>query len=215
MIDNRALAHNRMGRWAPEGKTMRLILALAGLFVSTAAYAHTGHGEASGFASGFMHPVGGLDHVLAMIAVGVLAFVAGGRALLVLPASFMAAMLAGGVLGMTGMELPLVEAGIAASIVVIAGLAALGYAMPVWTYGLVVAFFGIFHGFAHGAEMPLDASGYAYAAGFLFATGLLHLSGIAASFAGAAMVGRHGHMLARIGSGLLAMAGVGVMSGSL
>ena len=194
---------------------MRYILALAATLVSTAAFAHTGHGDASGLSHGFMHPVGGLDHVLAMVAVGVLAFVAGGRALLALPFSFMAAMLLGGSLAMSGMELPLIEAGIGASIVVIAGLAALGYAMPVWAYSAVVAFFGMFHGFAHGAEMPLDGSGYAYAGGFLIATGMLHLTGIVAAFAGSKALGRNGRFAARLGSGVLALVGAGVATGAL
>ncbi len=194
---------------------MRILIALMGLVFSTSAFAHTGHGDTSGFAHGFMHPVGGLDHVLAMVAVGVLAFVIGGRARFALPMSFMAAMLAGGALGMSGYELPLVEAGIGASIVVIAGLAAFGAALPVGLTSALVAFFGLFHGFAHGAEMPVDASGLAYAAGFLVATGLLHLTGFAAGFSANGLFGKNGRMAARMGSGAVALAGVAVLGGAI
>lgn len=194
---------------------MRIILAVLGTLVSTAAFAHTGAGAASGLVHGFMHPVGGLDHVLAMVAVGILAFVAGGRALWALPLSFMAAMLAGGAMGMSGMGLPMVETGIGASIIVIAGLAALGAPLPLLVTAPLVAFFGLFHGFAHGAEMPMDASGLSYAVGFLAATGFLHAIGIAASMAVAKAVGSNGRIAARVASGALALVGAGVMSGAI
>lgn len=216
MIEQPAqLAPTIKGRWAPEGLTMRIILAGLGAFVSTSAFAHTGTGAASGLVHGFMHPVGGLDHILAMVAVGILAFVAGGRALWALPLAFMAAMLAGGAMGMSGMSLPLVETGIGASIVVIAGLAALGAPLPLLVSAPLVAFFGLFHGFAHGAEMPLDASGLSYAAGFIAATGLLHVAGIAGSVAVARAVGANGRFAARVFSGAVALAGAGVMTGTI
>ncbi len=190
---------------------MRILLSLLATLVSTSAFAHTGHGDVSGIVHGFMHPMGGLDHVLAMIAVGVLAVVAGGRALYSLPLAFMAAMLVGNVFGVIGIQLPLVETGIGASIVVIAGLAALGVSLPVVAYGAVVAFFGLFHGFAHGTEMPMDASGLLYGAGFLVATGLLHFTGIVAAKA----LGIKGHLFVRLGSGAMAVAGVAVLGGAI
>lgn len=193
---------------------MRILIALMGFVFSTSAFAHTGLGDTSGFAHGLMHPVGGLDHVLAMVAVGVLAFVIGGRARFALPLSFMAAMLIGGALGMSGFELPLVEAGIGASIVVIAGLAVFGAALPVLPVSLLVGFFGLFHGFAHGAEMPVDASGFAYAAGFFVATGLLHAAGFGAGFGVSNMFGKNGRLAARIGSGVMALAGIAVLGGA-
>lgn len=194
---------------------MRIVLAVLGTLVSTTAFAHTGAHHTAGIVHGFMHPVGGLDHVLAMIAVGILAFVAGGRALWALPLSFMAAMLAGGALGISGIELPLVETGIGASIIAIAGLAAFGAPLPLMATAPLVAFFGLFHGFAHGAEMPLDASGLSYAAGFLVATGLLHFAGIAGSVAVAKSAGANGRLAARVASGAVALAGAGVMSGAI
>lgn len=190
---------------------MRIFIALMGLVFSTSAFAHTGHGDASGIIHGFMHPVSGLDHVLAMIAVGVLAFIIGGRTRLALPLSFMAAMLAGGALGMSGFALPMVEAGIGASIIVIAGLAVLGAPLPVWLTCGLVAFFGLFHGFAHGAEMPVDASGFAYGAGFVTASALLHLTGLAFG----QTFGAKSRLSAQIGSGALALAGVAVLGGAL
>ena len=194
---------------------MRILIALMGVVFSTSAFAHTGLGDASGFAHGFMHPVGGVDHVLAMVAVGVLAFVLGGKARFAVPLSFMAAMLIGGALGISGFELPLVEAGIGASIIVIASLAAFGATLPLGLTSVLVAFFGLFHGFAHGTEMPVDALGIAYAAGFFVATGLLHLTGFAAGFSMANLFGNKGRLAARIGSGAMALAGVAVLSGAI
>ena len=190
---------------------MRILLGLLATFVSTSAFAHTGQGDASGLMHGFMHPLSGLDHVLAMIAVGVLAVAAGGRALYSLPLAFMAAMFVGNILGVVGVHLPLVETGIGASIIVIAGLAALGFALPVHVCGVVVSFFGMFHGFAHGAEMPLDASGLSYAAGFLAATGLLHFVGIF----GARTLGGNGRLPVRLAAGAIAFAGVAVLGGAI
>jgi urease accessory protein len=190
---------------------MRIFIALMGVVFSTSAFAHTGLADTFGVAHGFMHPVTGLDHVLAMVAVGVLAFVIGGRARFVLPLSFMAAMLAGGTLGIAGFQLPMVETAISASIVIIAGLAAFGAPLPVLPTSMPVAFFGLFHGFAHGAEMPVDASGFAYAAGFLAATGFLHLSGLALSQA----VSAKSRVVARVGSGAMAIVGIAVLSGAL
>lgn len=149
------------------------------LVSSTAALAHTGHGDAAGFAHGFMHPLGGYDHVLAMVAVGLLAAHLGGRALWLVPAAFVAAMAASGALGVAGAPVPFVESGIMLSIVVLGLAAVLRVNMPVSAAMALVAFFAIFHGTAHGAEMPADASGLTYAAGFLTATALLHAAGIA------------------------------------
>ena len=190
---------------------MRILIALAAALISTSAFAHTGHADATGLFHGLMHPFSGLDHVLAMIAVGVLAYVIGGRARFALPLSFMAAMLAGGAFGMSGFALPMVEAGIGASIIVVAGLAASGASLPIWLTSALVAFFGLFHGFAHGAEMPADASGLAYAAGFIAASGLLHVTGLALGQTFSAK----SRYAARIGSAAMALAGVAVISGAL
>jgi urease accessory protein len=149
------------------------------LLFPTAALAHPGHlGGHSAFAEGWMHPIGGIDHVLAMVAVGLWAATATDRrAIWALPLSFMSAMVLGGALGAAGVHLPAVEPMILASSVLL-GLAVALALRPSPRLALpVVALFGVMHGHAHGAEGP--ASGLAaYAAGFVLATGALHLAGI-------------------------------------
>jgi len=158
-----------------------------------AALAHPGH-DAVGFTHGVMHPLGGLDHVLAMVAVGLYAALLGGRALWLVPATFVGAMAMGGAFGAAGVTLPYTEAGIALSVIV------LGLAVALRLAGV----FAIFHGHAHGAEMPQDASGTAYAAGFMVATALLHGAGIAIGVA----AGRLGWRIAQAAGGAMAAAGV-------
>jgi len=192
---------------------MRAILAFLLILLPTAALAHTGHGDTSGFIHGFMHPVGGLDHVLAMVAVGVFAFVLGGRALWLVPLSFVAMMAVGFLLGVGQVEVPFVELGIALSSVVIGGVAALGKPVPVAAASALVGVFAIFHGHAHGAEMPVDASGLEYAAGFIVATALLHAVGIAAAMGVARLVGKYGKVVAQVAGGVFALGGIGVLLG--
>jgi urease accessory protein len=156
----------------------RLLAPALLLVLPGTALAHTGHGEAAGLASGLLHPLTGVDHVLAMVAVGLLAVRLGGRALWGLPLAFMAMLLLAGVLGMGGPGLP-VELGIGLSVVVLGALIAAGRPLPQALALALVAVFAGFHGYAHGAEMPLGAHGLAYAAGFVAATGGLHLLGIA------------------------------------
>ncbi len=176
---------------------MKSVLAILTLVLTpAAAFANTGMGGVPGFAHGFMHPVGGADHVLAMVSLGLLAYMLGGRALWLVPAAFVAMMAAGGALAMAGFQLPHVELGIALSIVVIGAAAMFGNKMPVAAAMGLVATFAIFHGFAHGAEMPQEASGMAYGAGFMIATALLHMTGIAACFAAARFAGKRGRALA-------------------
>jgi urease accessory protein len=193
----------------------RSLLALAMIALPTAAFAHTGHGDTSGFIHGFMHPVGGIDHVLAMVAVGVFAFVLGGRALILVPLSFVGMMAAGFLLGVSGVNLPFVELGIALSSVVIGGVAALGRPMPVAAAMCLVGAFAIFHGFAHGAEMPADAGGAEYALGFMAATALLHAAGIAGAVLVARLSGKYGKLVAQIAGGVFAAGGLGVLAGWL
>jgi urease accessory protein len=192
-----------------NSKRVCLSLAAAAVFAPTAALAHPGHGDALGFAHGFLHPVGGLDHVLAMVAVGLFAANLGGRALWAVPASFMALMAAGGALGMAGFGLPYVETGIALSVLVLGAVVALGARWPVGAAMALVGAFAIFHGHAHGAEMPPDASGAAYAAGFVAATGLLHLAGIAIGLAVRSVAVR------RLGGAAVALAGVALLAGAI
>lgn len=157
---------------------MRNALTLFLLFVPAAAFAHAGHLPASGFAAGFLHPLLGPDHIAAMVAVGLWAATLGGTAVPVLLLAFPLAMVAGGMLGAAGIPLPAVEHGIAASSIVIGVAVMLALRPPLWVAGAVVAGFALFHGHAHGAEMPAGGGLAPYAVGFVLATLLLHLSGL-------------------------------------
>ena len=172
----------------------RLTAALALTLVPTAALAHPGLADAHGFAQGFAHPLGGLDHLLAMVAVGIFAWQLGGRALWLVPGAFLLAMAAGGALAMEGVALPLVEFGIAASVVVLGAIVALGVRAPLAVAMALVGLFAVFHGSAHATEMPLGVAGVAYGAGFLLATALLHAAGIALGVA----IGRIGEAYGRV-----------------
>jgi urease accessory protein len=195
---------------------MRLLLALAILVLSPSlAFAHVDASHAAGFVHGFEHPIGGLDHVLAMVAVGVFAYVLGGRALWLVPLSFVAMMVVGFGLGIAQGNVPFVEVGIALSSIVIGAAAAMGRPMPIAGAMALVGVFAVFHGHAHGAEMLADASGLSYAAGFIVATSLLHLAGIAGTFGAAKLVGKYGRIIAQIAGGAFALAGLSALGGWL
>ena len=176
------------------------------------AFAHTGHGDAGGFVHGFMHPVGGLDHVLVMVAVGLYAATIGGRALWFVPATFVSVMAIGGALGTAGIALPYVEIGIGISVVVLGLAVALRLSLPTLAAMALVGLFAIFHGYVHGAEMPQQASGYAYAAGFMLATALLHGAGIALGFAAGRFAALGGWRVAQAAGGAMALAGVAMLA---
>lgn len=189
------------------------LTALPFFLLPSAAFAHTGVGDTAGFLHGFAHPIGGLDHVLAMVAVGVFAFVLRGRALWLVPAAFVGMMVVGFGLGLAQLNVPAVELGIALSSVVIGGAAALGLSMPVGAAMALVGLFAIFHGHAHGSEMPETAAGLTYTAGFLAATALLHALGLASASAIVSVMSRYGRAAARIAGGAFALGGVGVLLG--
>jgi urease accessory protein len=143
-----------------------------------AAFAHTRGGEVLGFRSGLWHPVSGLDHVLAMIAVGLWGAQLGPPAVWLLPVTFPMVMAFGGMLGLMGVRLPGIEVGIAVSAIVL-GLAVCSEARPrLWVAAAVVGVFAVFHGHAHGTELPPGADGILYSIGFVMATGTLHAVGI-------------------------------------
>ena len=167
----------------------------------------------SGFAHGFWHPIGGLDHVLAMVAVGMFAGDLGGRALWAVPASFVAVMAFGGVLGMGHVAIPYVEIGIAVSVIVLGLIVALEAQWPVAAAMALVAVFAIFHGHAHGEEMPMTASGAAYAAGFMLATALLHSIGIALGIGIERIGGAASKRSAQVTGSAMALAGVALLTG--
>jgi len=177
------------------------------------ALAHTGLGDTSGLTHGFMHPVSGIDHILAMIAVGVFAFQLGGRALWLVPATFVLVMAVGGALGMAGIAMPYVETGIALSVIVLGAIIALGIKAPVAIAMGIVGLFAIFHGHAHGAEMPADAAGAEYAIGFMLATAVLHVAGIALGFLVGWIGERYSQTIVRVGGALVSLAGVGILTG--
>jgi urease accessory protein len=156
-----------------------LLLAMFALFAATAAQAHTGDGIGGGFLTGFTHPLFGWDHVIAMAAVGLWGAFLGAPAIWLLPIVFPLVMAVGGALGVAGVPVPMVETGIAASGLVLGLMVAFGVRAPLWIAAVLVGVFAIFHGHAHGTELPTATNPYAYAAGFVVATGLLHLAGIA------------------------------------
>jgi urease accessory protein len=150
---------------------------MAGLWVQSAA-AHAERGEALGFVSGFLHPVSGPDHMLAMIAVGLWGAQLGAPAIWVLPVAFPLVMAMGGVLGLLGVALPGVEYGIAASAILLGGAVMCEARPPLVVAAALVGVFAIFHGHAHGTEIPAGQSALLYSVGFVVATGCLHAVGI-------------------------------------
>jgi urease accessory protein len=190
---------------------------LAGVlaFAPGLALAHTGVGDAHGFAHGFMHPIGGLDHVLAMVAVGIFAWQLGGRALWAVPVTFVAVMAVGGLLGVAGVELPFVELAIALSVVVLGAAVAIGVRPPLAVAMGLAGVFALFHGYAHGAEMPVDASGLAYGAGFMLATALLHLAGLAVGMLIGRLADTRGSIVVRAAGGAMSVAGLAIVAGIL
>jgi urease accessory protein len=160
----------------------RTTLAALALILGTigAAHAHTPGAVGAGLAGGFAHPLLGLDHLLAMVAVGLWAAQLGGRAVWLVPGSFMALMAVGGAAAVGGIILPAVEFGIAGSLLVLGALVATAARLPAALGAGLVGFLAFFHGHAHGSEMPEAASATLYALGFIAGTGLLHGIGVAA-----------------------------------
>jgi urease accessory protein len=155
-----------------------LAVALMATLWAQTAGAHLLKGEASGFLTGFLHPISGADHVLAMVAVGLWGAQLGAPAIWVLPVAFPLVMATGGMLGFLGVPLPGVEYGIAASAIMLGAAVAFELRPPIVVAGLLVGFFAIFHGHAHGTELPLGQSALLYSMGFVIATGCLHAVGI-------------------------------------
>ncbi len=191
-----------------------LLAAIATLVAMSAspALAHTGDAAGGGFVTGFLHPILGWDHVAAMIAVGLWGAFLGKPAVWLLPVTFPLVMALGGALGAAGVPLPGIETGIAASALVIGLAVAFAARPPLTVAAIVVAFFAVFHGHAHGTEMPGAISPLAYAAGFVIGTGLLHLCGIAFGLLTRSAAGT---IAVRAAGGVIAAAGVGFLTGAL
>jgi urease accessory protein len=189
--------------------TPTLLLSALLAALSLPALAHTG-GDAGGLAAGFLHPVSGADHVVAMVAVGLWGVFLGAPAIWLLPVVFPVAMALAGAMGVAGIPLPGVEAGIALSGVVL-GLAVLfRFRPPLWVALVMAGLFAVFHGHAHGTELPASANPAAYALGFVVATGLLHLAGI-----GFGVLARWpaGRVAVQAMGGLIALAGGAFLAG--
>ena len=179
---------------------MNKLISLLFLVAAGAAQAHS----SEGVAGGFLHPILGWDHVIAMVAVGLWGAFLGRPAVWMLPVVFPLVMAFGGALGVVGVPLPGVEIGIAASAIVLGAMVALAARPPLWVAAVVVGAFAIFHGHAHGTELPAAASPIAYSLGFVIATGLLHACGIAISLVtrwqhGARLVRACGAAIAALG----------------
>jgi urease accessory protein len=187
----------------------------AALLAPGAALAHGEAGHATGFAAGLSHPISGLDHVLAMVLVGVLAYQLGGKALWAVPTAFLGLMGLGGALGAAGLPLPYVETGIALSVIVLGAIVTLGVKAPIAVAAGVVGLFALFHGTAHGAEMPETAAGLGYAAGFLLSTAILHLAGLGLGAVTGAAERRTGPLLTRTAGAVATLAGLGMLTGAL
>jgi urease accessory protein len=161
------------------------------------AWAHEQQGQAAGFVTGLLHPVSGLDHVLAMVTVGLWGAQLGAPAIWLLPVTFPLVMAFGGFLGLVGIPLPGVETGIATSAILLGAMVATESRPPLWLAATLVAFFAVFHGHAHGTELPPGASGLLYSVGFVVATGCLHATGISIG------------LIHRWGTGRMALRGAG------
>jgi urease accessory protein len=186
------------------------LAAVLTIFFASVAQAHTGEGINTGFASGFWHPIYGWDHVVAMVAVGLWGAFLGAPSIWILPVVFPLVMAFGGLLGVLGVPLPMIETGIALSGVVLGLLIFFAVKAPIWVAAIVVGFFAIFHGHAHGTELPDAFSPYGYAVGFVIATGLLHAVGIVF---GALTRSEIGRLAAQGAGGVIALVGAAFLFG--
>lgn len=171
------------------------------------AHAHPGH-DVSSLLNGLAHPLSGLDHLLAMIAVGLWAAQLGGRERWLVPAGFVGVLTLGGALGLSGVALPFAESGAAASVLILGVLIAVAVRLPLAASVAVVGVFALCHGFAHGAEMSATTSAAAYGAGFVLASAMLHLAGILLALAAAQKNSRRAIPVLRLAGAALAVAGL-------
>ncbi len=196
-------------------KTLRSILLALGLsLIPTVAYAHDGSQVPfGGFLAGLVHPVLGYDHLLAMLSVGILSAQIGGRAIWTVPATFVSVMAVGGLLGYINIGLTATELGIAASLILLGLIIAAEQKLPVRLAMLGVGFFAIFHGYAHGSEIPTTSEPVLYALGFLTGTALIHIAGVV--IGDIAKHYQRGRIMLRVGGALIAVTGVLFIAGVL
>ena len=190
----------------------RAPLLLSLLLVSSYAFAHAETGVAGGLVSGLLHPVLGLDHLVAMVAVGLWGAQLGAPAIWLLPITFPVVMAIGAMLGVAGVPLPGVELGIAGSAIGLGLLVALAFRAPLAAAAVLVGAFAIWHGYAHGTELPAAANALAYGIGFVTATGLLHLAGI---LLGTLIRWPQGELLVRACGGIIAAIGTYFLAAAL
>jgi len=195
--------NRRLSRIAP-------LAALMVLASSSPSFAHTEGGAGGGFISGFTHPILGWDHVVAMVAVGLWGAFLKKPAIWLLPVVFPVVMAMGGALGVVGVPVPAVEAGIAASAIVLGAMIAFALKPPLPVAAVIVGAFAVFHGHAHGTELPEAANAIAYSVGFVIATGMLHLGGIAF---GLLVRWPQGRIAVRAAGGVIALVGVAFLTG--
>lgn len=180
------------------------------LISSAPAFAHADPASLQGaFMSGFMHPISGLDHVVAMVAVGLWGAFLGKPAIWILPITFPLVMAFGGALGVVGVPIPYVETGVALSGVVLGLAVLLALRPPMWIAAVIVGIFAIFHGYAHGVELPKAANPLIYSIGFVIATGLLHLAGIAIGELKRLALGE---VVVRTGGAIISLIGLGFLT---
>ncbi len=195
-----------------SGKHVAALGLLVAALQSAPALAHDGTGLAGGFVAGFLHPVTGFDHMLAMVSVGLWGAFLGRPLLIVLPMLFPAMMAAGAGAGMAGLPLPSVELGIAASVATLGAMILFAVRAPIAVACAIVAMFALFHGYAHGMELPSAADPTGYTAGFELSTGLLHVAGIALGTLKSSAVGT---IALRSLGGVIAVIGVWFLAGAL
>jgi urease accessory protein len=193
-------------------RPVSLAVTLVASLVTGPAIAHVGPGAHGGVASGFLHPLVGWDHVAAMVAVGLWGACLGRPAIYVLPVAFPLAMVFGGFLGVTGAPVPGVEAGIAASALLLGLAVTIALRPPLRAAAAMVAVLAVFHGHAHGVEMPEAASPFGYALGFVAATSLLHLAGISVGLLARSPIGAR--TVQAVGA-VIAVAGLGFLTGAI
>jgi urease accessory protein len=202
-------AHGRAA--APRGLALAAVLGALALLAGVApADAHLLNATGAGWSQGFAHPFSGLDHILAMVAVGIWAAQNGRPALWLLPVAFPLAMMAGGLLALAGVPVPGVETGIAASVAVLGLMIALAARPPLPVAVALVGLFALFHGHAHGTELPEAASPVLYGLGFVLATAILHLIGLAIGYVIRQPLGARA---VRVGGAAIALVGVGLFIG--
>lgn len=188
-----------------SSRSLQIPIALAFISVATPALAHSENGVAIDFVGGFTHPIFGPDHVVAMVAVGLWGTFLGAPAIWVLPIVFPLVMALAGALGVLGVPLPGVEIGIAISAIALGTMVALAAKPSIWIAAVLVGAFAVFHGHAHGTELPVGADAIAYSMGFVMATGMLHVAGIAF---GALSKWPAGRMAVRAAGGVIAVIGI-------